>query len=130
MINGSKPAMPITNQDLAQSLELGADGSKGLTKREMFAMYSPVEIPEWYRLSFNADTSMIDKPILSEHEINMMNEYNSYNYGLNYEDFNAGSNASLLMRKYNETVSLESEKQLYFSWRSHYADALLKELEK
>lgn len=40
MINGSKPAMPITNQDLAQSLELGADGSKGLTKREMFAMHA------------------------------------------------------------------------------------------
>ena len=40
MKNADKPAMPITNEELASNLELGADGSKGLTKREMFAMHA------------------------------------------------------------------------------------------
>lgn len=38
MKNADMPAMPVSNDELASALELGADGSKGLTKREMFAM--------------------------------------------------------------------------------------------
>ncbi|QZI90963.1 hypothetical protein MYOV024v1_p0038 [Vibrio phage PS34B.2] len=37
MKNADMPAMPISNDELAQALELGADGSKGLTKREAIA---------------------------------------------------------------------------------------------
>lgn len=38
MQNSDMPAMPISNDELASSLELGADGSKGLTKREYAAI--------------------------------------------------------------------------------------------
>jgi len=38
--NGDMPSMPINNPDLASCLELGADGSKGFTKREKIAMYA------------------------------------------------------------------------------------------
>lgn len=40
MRNSDMPAMPITNSDLAAGLGTGVDGSKGLTKREMFAMHA------------------------------------------------------------------------------------------
>lgn len=40
MENANLPATPIANEELASSLELGADGSKGLTKREMIAMHA------------------------------------------------------------------------------------------
>lgn len=40
MKNADMPAMPINNDELASALELGANGSKGLTKREMFAMHA------------------------------------------------------------------------------------------
>lgn len=40
MKNADMPAMPITNSDLAGSLELGANGSKGMTKRELIAMHA------------------------------------------------------------------------------------------
>lgn len=127
MINANKPAMPI---ELNGFGNYAPESHTGLTKREMIAMYAPIEIPEWYRLSFKADTSMIDKPILSEHEVNMMNEYTNDNYGLSNEDFKIGEGAFLMMREYHEAVRLESEERMYFSWRSYYSDALLKELEK
>lgn len=38
--NCDMPAMPINNPDLSKCLELGADGSKGFTKREKIAMYA------------------------------------------------------------------------------------------
>lgn len=47
MNNADLPAMPISNSDLAASLEIGANGSKGLTKREMFAMNAPCATPSF-----------------------------------------------------------------------------------
>lgn len=38
MKNADMPAMPVNNGELASALELGADGSKGLTKREICAI--------------------------------------------------------------------------------------------
>ena len=40
MKNADLPAMPITNMTLAAVLDLVGEESKGLTKREMFAMHA------------------------------------------------------------------------------------------
>lgn len=130
MKNAHKPAMPINTFGSMGDVSVSTNDFMGLTKREMLAMHSPSDVPEWYRKSFVANTSMIEKPVLSERESLMMRECVSKNYGISDEDFKVGLDALLIMDKYNKRVEIETEKQIYFSWKICHADALLKELEK
>ena len=104
--------------------------NNGLTKREMFAMHAPSDIPEWFLASFNADISSIEKPNLSEHQVNMMHEYNNDNYGLSDEDFKIGGDAAKAIYEYHQRCEREVSKQVYFAWKLYHADALLAELDK
>ena len=123
MKNADKTAMP--NRSQSPDNVFG-----GLTKREMFAMHAPSEIPGWFSNNFNADISNIEKPEFSAHQKEMMNEYQSDNYNISDEDFKIGSEASSADCEYRYRCDIERERQMYFAWKLYHADALLKELEK
>ena len=136
MKNADLSAMPASMIDTHLDRNDGKDESgrymlnMGLTKREMFAMHAPSDIPEWFLSSFNADISSIKKPSLSEHQVNMMLEYNNDNYGLSDEDFKLGGDAAKLVREYNCKCEREVNMQVYFAWKVYHANELLAELDK
>lgn len=133
--NGNHPASPLTGDAYTDYSHYdGTNKSsynpecQGLTKREYFAGLAPQKIPEWF--DFAADLSFIKKPELTDHQLKMMDEYNSDNYGLSEEDFNTGSSANAEMSAYYSKTSIETKKQRYFAWKVFHADELLKELLK
>ena len=130
MKNADMPASPVIMTHTKDGGLTKTDKYEGLTKREMFAMHAPSDIPEWFLSSFNADVSSIKKPSLSEHQVNMMREYNNDNYGLSDDDFKLGGDAAKVVREYNRKCELEVNKQVYFAWKVYHADALLAELDK
>lgn len=102
--NKDMPAMPITSDQLASSLELGANGSKGLTKREMFAMNAP-ECPDWFELKFEKENpDMFIK--VSEH-IGTLGDEEIFNLSVEMTE--------------------EGHMKLLKDWRYAYADLMLEE---
>ncbi|AUR98853.1 hypothetical protein NVP1256O_14 [Vibrio phage 1.256.O._10N.286.45.F8] len=61
MKNADMPAMPVSNDELASALELGADGSKGLTKREMIA--KDIDVGEFQFNSINNLSEFIGRSV-------------------------------------------------------------------
>jgi len=125
--NGNMPAMPFVDPGFGQ---YQPEVVSGLTKREMFAMNAPSDIPSWFSDGFKANLNHIKKPELTDHQEKMMHEYNNDNYGLSEDDFKIGSDASSLMRAYSTNCHNEHLRQLYFSWKVFHADTLLAELDK
>ena len=109
---GEMPAMPCQqsiNRDTGelQPHQFGNDDFviAGLSIREQFAMAAPSEIPKWFLCAW------LDKP-----------EANNPDYHWYREADVCGPSEAGLTDK--------GEQALYFSWRAHYADALLAELER
>ena len=136
MNNSDMPAMPCTFQTPEDDLLTGGGAnvpewttSGGLTKREHFAGLAPDKIPEWFSRTFQP-TSSIPEPEHTDEQKKLANEYYNENYGLSEEDFKEATRIAHEIRAYNNKVSIEYEGAIYFAWRTHYADMILKELDK
>lgn len=103
MKNADMPAMPV---------ELSGFGSyepiayTGLTKREMMAMHAP-EMPDWF-----------------SREWSRSNEGNEQYFAESLSEYDPTCQSFFV------EMTPAGHRAMYFAWRSHYADALLDELEK
>jgi len=79
----------------------GINFHSGLTKREVFSAQAPDNIPRWFNVIF------------SEKENNP--DFIWHREGTDFSVADCG-------------FTPKGEQALYFAWRTHYADALLKEL--
>ena len=122
MTSVDDPAVPVMDE--------GEYGQHyGLTKREHFAGLAPENIPDWFSRGFK-HTSSIPNTEYTEDQKNLANQYFNDNYGLSETDWKEASELAAEISAYNNKVSIEYESAMYFSWRAHYSDQLLKELEK
>ena len=100
--NSNTPASPTLYMDQENgSGELYSD-NEGLTKREHFAGIAPDNIPNWFYMVFSET---------ADPKFTWYRESN---------DFQIGECG----------LTQKGEIALYFSWRTYYADELLKQLDK
>lgn len=111
MKNADMPAMPVRDTD-NEPLRIGlypaysnGEFATGLTKREMMAMHAP-EMPDWF-----------------SREWSRSNEGNEQYFAESLSEYDPTCQTLLV------EMTPAGHRAMYFAWRSHYADALLTELE-
>ncbi|MGN4997433.1 hypothetical protein ACTG25_03545 [Aeromonas sp. 80P] len=107
MKNADMPAMPVRDTD-NEPLRIGlypvysnGEFATGLTKREMMAMHAP-EMPDWFSREWSMEFANDDRYFKSDTD----------EHGCAVRE-----------------MTPAGHRAMYFAWRSHYADALLAELE-
>lgn len=115
MKNADMPAMPCSMPNdpmaVAQARACGiaipdSVSHQGLTKREMMAMHAP-EIPGWFE-DFWKNKNETNDSYFCTMAIPLL----------------------LTKTRYVREITKDGSKALYFAWRTHFADALLEELER
>ncbi|MFQ2067914.1 hypothetical protein ACK35S_02500 [Aeromonas veronii] len=111
MKNADLPAMPVVNGDnepaeFDRPFYRNRNLATGLTKREMMAMHAP-EMPDWF-----------------SREWSRSNEGNEQYFAESLSEYDPTCQTFLV------EMTPAGHRAMYFAWRSHYADALLAELEK
>lgn len=106
MKNADMPAMPVVNGDnepaeFDRPFYRNSNLATGLTKREMMAMHAP-EMPDWFSREWSMEFANDDRYFKSDTD----------EHGCAVRE-----------------MTPAGHRAMYFAWRSHYADALLAELE-